>query len=140
HGRPDRLEDVVEQLLRDQTDLAARGAVVADDVLAADQYLAVARIDDAADDADQGGLAGAVGAEQGEDLAALDVEVDGLERRVAAGVGLAQAADRDDGLHMRLRNGKRGDCRDKRAAGQGIWPCRSNGVARSRRMRADARQ
>jgi hypothetical protein len=33
-------------------------------------------VDDAADDADQRGLAGAVGAEQREDLAAADVQVD----------------------------------------------------------------
>ena len=32
-------------------------------------------VDDAADDADERGLAGAVGAEQREDLAALDIEV-----------------------------------------------------------------
>jgi hypothetical protein len=36
--------------------------------------------DDAADDADQRGLAGAVGAEQSENLALLDLQVDTLER------------------------------------------------------------
>jgi hypothetical protein len=54
--------------------LRARGAVVADDVVAVGQHRPKAGADDAADDADQGGLAGAVGAEQGEDLAAADVQ------------------------------------------------------------------
>ena len=41
----------------------------------------LAGIDDAADDADEGGLAGAVRAEQAENLALRDVEVDVLQRR-----------------------------------------------------------
>jgi hypothetical protein len=59
--------------------LRARRAEVADDVVAVGDHRA-AGVDDAADDADQRGLAGAVGAEQREDLAALDVEVDALQR------------------------------------------------------------
>jgi hypothetical protein len=38
--------------------------------------------DQAADDADQGRLAGTVGAEQGEDLAAGDVEIDAFRAQV----------------------------------------------------------
>ena len=53
-------------------------AVVGDDVVAVDRDRAVARVHDAADDADQRRLAGAVGAEQRENLAAPDVEVDAL--------------------------------------------------------------
>ena len=49
-----------------------------------------AGVDDAADDADQRRLAGAVGAEQREDLAAPDLEVDVLERLEARGVGLGR--------------------------------------------------
>ena len=41
----------------------------------------------------------AVGAEQGEDLALADAEVDALERGVAGGVGLREVGDRDDGRH-----------------------------------------
>ena len=92
-----RLERVGRQLLRHQADLAARGAVVAHDVVAVGEHRAGAGVDDAADDADQRGLAGAVGPEQREDLAAADVEVDVLERLEARGVGLADVADRDDG-------------------------------------------
>ena len=49
-----------------------------------------------ADDADQRRLAGAVRAEQREDLALVDVEVDRLQRLHARRIGLAQAADGDD--------------------------------------------
>jgi hypothetical protein len=73
HRRPHRFEGVGGQFLRHQADQRARGAVVGDDVVAVDRTRARAGIDDAADDADQRGLAGAVGAEQGEDLAAADV-------------------------------------------------------------------
>jgi len=52
--------------------------------------------DDAADDVDERGLAGAIGSEQGKDLAFLDVEIDLLEGLEAAGVGLGDVVDRDD--------------------------------------------
>ena len=71
-----------------------------------------ARIDDAADDADQRRLAGAVRAEQREDLAAPDLEVDVLQRLEAGRVGLRQVGDGDDGLH-----GADG-AEDRAAAGQ----------------------
>jgi len=48
---------------------------------------------DSADRIDQRGLARAIGAEQGEDLALVDVEIDGLQRLQPALVGLAEAAD-----------------------------------------------
>jgi hypothetical protein len=66
----------VVQLLRHQADGARAGAVVAHDVVAVTVTRAAAGVDDAADDADQRGLAGAVGAEQREDLA----------RRISRGV------------------------------------------------------
>ena len=59
------------------------------------------RRDDAADDADQRRLAGAVRAEQREDLALADLEVDALQRLQARGVGLGQAGNGDDRRHRR---------------------------------------
>jgi hypothetical protein len=44
-------------------------------------------------------LAGPVGAEEREDLAAPDLQIDILERLEAGGVGLREIRDRDDGLH-----------------------------------------
>src|SRR5690606_22134373 len=51
----------------------------------------------AADDADERGLAGAVGPQQSEDLAAVHLEVDVPERGEARSVGLAESLDRYDG-------------------------------------------
>ena len=61
--------------------------------------LAGGRIDDAADDADQRRLAGAVRAEQRENLAAPDLQVDVLQRLEAAGVGLREMRDGNGGGH-----------------------------------------
>jgi hypothetical protein len=44
---------------------------------------------------DEGGLAGAVGAEQGENLAAADVDAHRLQGGKPGGVGLGQPGDRD---------------------------------------------
>jgi hypothetical protein len=55
-----------------------------------DRHGAGAGGDDAAYDADQRGLAGAVGAQQREDLALADLEIDVLERLQTRGVGLGQ--------------------------------------------------
>jgi hypothetical protein len=51
----------------------------------------------ALEDLDGGRLARSVGAEEGEDLAPVDLEVDAADRLDAV-VGLGQAADGDDGL------------------------------------------
>ncbi len=85
------------KLLRHQADLGPGGAIVADDVVAVDLDLAAGGGDDPAHDADQGRLAGAVGAEQGEDLALGDVEADAFQRLMPAVVALRQVADGDDG-------------------------------------------
>ena len=53
----------------------------------------------------QRGLAGAVGAEQRDPLAAVDVQVDAEERLVAVGVGEGQAADVEDRRHWLLTAG-----------------------------------
>ena len=76
------------QFLRHQPDQRARGAIIPVDVMAADRDAALAQIGDAADDADQRGLAGAVRPEQREDLAALDVQIDAVQRLETGAVGL----------------------------------------------------
>jgi len=65
--------------------------------VAADRHLARRRRDDAADDVDEGGLARAGRAEEREDLPFRDLEVDVLQRGAAAGVGLGEALDGEDG-------------------------------------------
>jgi hypothetical protein len=97
---PDRLEDVDVHFLGHEADDAPRGA---------DTPLRVSspfskdrpgrRRDDATDGVDQRGLARAIGAEQGEDLALTDIEIDVLERLEPALVGLAEAPDRQNGWH-----------------------------------------
>src|SRR5690606_6334935 len=53
--------------------------------------------DQPGEDVDQGRLAGAVGAEQAENLAARHFEADAVERALASLVGLLEIADRDRG-------------------------------------------
>ncbi len=57
-----------------------------------------AGIDDAADDADERGLAGAVGSEQRKDLAAPDLQVHVVECLEARCVALGKAGDGNDGI------------------------------------------
>ena len=64
--------------------------VVGDDVVTADGDLAFRRINDAADDGDERGLARAVRSEQGEDFGLADLEVDVLEGMKPAGIGLGK--------------------------------------------------
>jgi hypothetical protein len=85
------------EFLRNQPDLLARLAIVLDDVESVDFDGTRAWIDDAADNADQCRLAGAVRPKQGEDFAALDVERDVLQGLGAVGVGLRQVTD--DEMH-----------------------------------------
>jgi hypothetical protein len=77
--------------------------------LSVDLDAARARIDDAADDADQRGLARAIGTQQREDLAAPDVEVDVAQRAEARSIGLVELAYGDDRRHAILADdgGKR---------------------------------
>ena len=84
------------QLLRHQADQRAGGAVVLNDVVAIDRHGALRRLQDAANDADQRGLAGAVGAEQGEDLPAPDVEIDSVESLKSGRVSLREILNGND--------------------------------------------
>src|SRR3569623_110430 len=90
HRVPHGFEHVGMQLLRHQAYLRPCGAVVMHDLVAVDPYRARGGRDDAADDADQGGLASAVGAQQREDLALADVEIDTVERPQARFVCFGQ--------------------------------------------------
>ena len=84
-------------------------------------------VDERGDDADQRGLAGAVGAEQREEIALLDVEVDALQRLDAVLVGLGESAYREC-IHRRKGSGlapasasgrhERAALRARRVAGQ----------------------
>jgi len=78
------------QLLWHQADLAARGAIVAHDIVTVGHYAALARRDDAADDVDQVVLPAAIRTKQGQDFTAANRQVDALERLEASCVCLAQ--------------------------------------------------
>src|SRR5262245_10302757 len=106
HRRPHGLEGVGGELLRHQADQRPRRAVVRDDVVPADSDGAFRWRHDPADDVDQRGLAGPVGAEKRKDLAAADVQVDVLECLEARRIGLAEVGDGNDGhgcMHGRRR-------------------------------------
>jgi hypothetical protein len=92
-GAPDAFERIGMQFLRNQADLRAGRAIVANDVVAVGDDCSCARRDDAADDVDQGRLARTVGTEQREDFAAPDLQVYLLECDRTAGVGLADPGD-----------------------------------------------
>src|SRR5215475_14528864 len=79
------MRDLMRRQMRDVT--AGKG----------DRAFAATRI--AADCHHQGGLAGAVGADQRDDLALMDVDIDALERHDAAVEGLYAA-------HTQKRNGR----------------------------------
>src|SRR5262245_21174442 len=79
HRRPYRLEGISRELLGYQPNQRPRRAEILDDIVATDGHPTVCRIDDPAHNADQRGLAGAIGAEQREDFAAPDLQVDVLE-------------------------------------------------------------
>ena len=90
YGLLDGFERRDRELLRHEADHGARRPVVRDDVVPADCHRARRRGDDAADDVDQRGLAGAVRPEQREDLAAADLQVDALQRLEAGGIGFGE--------------------------------------------------
>ena len=120
HRRPHRRKHIGRKLLRHEPDQRAGDAVIGDDVVPVHQDAAARRIDDAADDADQRRLAGAVGAEQRENLAVADFQVDVLERLKAGGVGLVQMRDGNGGGH---------DGRERRLTPKAapLWTCPRTG-------------
>src|SRR5262249_23944401 len=113
-GGPDGFKGVSVQFLRHQPDQRTRRAEVADDVMAADRDTARGRVGDAANSADQRGLAGAVRPEQCKNLAASDVEIDVVQRLEAGAVDLREIRDGNDGRHDGLidRTGQRGGAGD----------------------------
>src|SRR6266852_1547513 len=85
------------RFMRHKSDQRARRAIFLVDIVAIDGDVAFARIGDAADDADQRGLAGAVRPEQRKNLAALDFQVDAIQRLEAGAIDLRQIGDGNDG-------------------------------------------
>src|SRR5690606_27913970 len=86
-------------------DPAAHVAPVLADIPAEGADRAAGRIEQAADRPDQRGLAGAVRAEQAEDLPLADLEIDPVESAHAALVGLRQAGDLENRFGHGRNNG-----------------------------------
>ena len=78
------------QLLGHESDPGSGGAVVGDVVVAVGNHGPLRRRDDPADDMDQGRLPGAIRAQECEDLALADLQVNVLERLQAGGVCLGE--------------------------------------------------
>jgi hypothetical protein len=94
-------EEVDVEVLRRQPDRLARLLVVVDRVVAEDADRPRGRLSQAGRAVDQRRLAGAVGPEQAEELARVDVERDALQRLDASGVALDEVGDlqsRADGV------------------------------------------
>ena len=91
-------------LLRHQADAGLGGFDLVVDVVAEHRDVAAGLVDQRGDDADGGGLAGAVGAEQGAELAFLHLEIDAFERLDAVLVGLDEIVDAE-GVHERIDGG-----------------------------------
>ena len=89
-------ERVEHELLRDDPERAPRGAIVGDDIVAEDPRRAAIGAGQPGQDRDQRRLAGAVRAEQAEELALPDDEVDARERLHRAET--AGDIDRFDGV------------------------------------------
>ena len=77
-------------------------AILVFEMMSVDQDHAARRIDDAAHDVDQRGLAGAVRPQQREDLAAPDLQVDAVQRLESGAIGLGEVGDGYDGGHAGL--------------------------------------
>jgi hypothetical protein len=75
-----REERVEHQLLRHDAELPAGLGVLRDDVVAVHAHLPARGMGQAGEDADQGGLACAVGAQQAEEFARFDLEADVFQR------------------------------------------------------------
>jgi hypothetical protein len=85
--------------LSGQPDAGPHPGRVADDVVSGDPDRPGVRAEQGGEDADQGGLAGAVGSEQPVDGAARDGEAQVVERADAAAERLGDTVGRDDQFH-----------------------------------------
>ena len=94
----DRFEHIGRKLLRDQPDARAGSAPIGREIMAEGGDRPAARAHQSANGPDQRSLARAVGAEQRENLALADIEIDIVESPGAAGIDLAEAGDREDAL------------------------------------------
>lgn len=90
-----RLEGVEVEFLGYQAQAGLGGILLPVDVVAKDGDLAGGLVHQGGDDADGGGFARAVGAQQGEEIPGLHVQIDALERLEAIAVGLGQIPDRE---------------------------------------------
>ncbi len=102
YGCPNRFEHVGGELLGNQANHGTRRPIVLDDIVTAYGDGAAARGDNAANDTDESRLAGAIGPEQREYFALLDVEIDALQRLKTRFVGLRQVFDGDNLRHFWL--------------------------------------
>ena len=96
---PDGLEGVGIKLLGHQANALPGFAIILHDVVAGGVHFAIGEVHNATDNADQCGLAGAVRAEQGEDLSPLDVEVDVVEGPETIRIDFVEVLDGDVRLH-----------------------------------------
>ena len=85
-------------LLEHHTELAQGLARLPGEVAAEHADLALLQLEEAGEQGDQGRLAGAVGAEQGVEVAGFDAQRDALEGFDAVVVGLAEIGDLQRGL------------------------------------------
>jgi len=95
HDGERALEHVEVDFLRHDADTGLGRLQLAVDVVPEHAGSAGALVDERGDDADERGLARAVGAEQREEIAALDVQIDAAQRLHAVAVGLGESADRE---------------------------------------------
>ncbi|MNS90308.1 hypothetical protein D3C72_1243580 [compost metagenome] len=93
-------EQVEVDLLRHQPDQAHGGAAVAHQVAAEHLHLALAEVDQGTDDADQGGLAGTVRAQQGEEVARGHFQRDPFQGLGAVVIGFTQVAHAQGGRRI----------------------------------------
>jgi hypothetical protein len=100
------------EALEDETNLGATQAGAlrvgeAGEVLALNDERAGCGGGEAAEDVEEGGFAGAGGADDGDELAGVDGEVDvaqGFDLEFAGAVGFAEMLSGDDGLHRRFKS------------------------------------
>ncbi len=96
------LELVEVEFLRHHAQAALEPGRVAIQVVAEHVNRAATLVHQRREDADGGGLAGAIGAEQREEVAFGDIEIDALEGLEAVAVGLGQLPDGQSSTHKKV--------------------------------------